>query len=167
MRDNIVEYDVRLRGAGKTYDLVEWWRERPGSRIIVVPDNAQAQWVLKTVRGEHNVPVDVAKADKFVSFDQLRAGRLLRGRADVEVAIDNLDGILARMLPPNALLHRVSTLGLLADATLREVHRGGAAGTPYCSFCGARVGRFAAGDRDLGLPQPHAEDCPLRSTVQP
>jgi len=113
---DLIEYDVRLRGAGKTHALLEWWGDRPLSRRIAVPDSLQGRQIAERAGIPSSKVGDVA-----VIFDALRGGRLLRGRGDVELAIDNLDMILARMLPPNAILHRVASTGLWADPTLLDM----------------------------------------------
>jgi hypothetical protein len=120
MPDNIVEYDVRLRAAGKTRDLLDWWRERPRSRVIVVPDQQQAKLVRKSIEGQRTTE----ELLQLINFDDLRSGRLLRGRGDVEVGIDNLDMILNRLLPPNALLRRVASFGVPADSMLLAMRDG-------------------------------------------
>lgn len=113
MTDNLVEYDIRLRQAGKTYDLIEWWRQSP-SRVIVVPDSHQVGFLRKQLPDLDNREI----TRRIITFEDMRSGRVLRGRGDVEIGIDNLDMILQRLVSANGLLRRVTATGLLADATI-------------------------------------------------
>ena len=110
------EWDIRLRGAGKTHDLIQWWVQMP-NRILVVPDAVSARGIAEFRANEHGMPPATARK-RIITFDDMRGGRLLRGRTDVEVGIDNLDAIVERMLPTGVTLRRVTASGLYADETL-------------------------------------------------
>ena len=70
------------RQTGKTYKLVEWYREQPGERVIIVSSKETADWLHQ----EFNVP----SGDILNLFD---AGVRLRGRHR-EIGVDNIEHIL-------------------------------------------------------------------------
>lgn len=105
-----IGFVVRGRGGGKTYAAVQWLREDPGRRVIVTVDEQRAAWLRKEY--------GLTAAQVMSAGGELRDPARLRGlpRAGRELAIEDLDGFLARAFTfPVGLVTATGDCGHAAD----------------------------------------------------
>ncbi len=79
------------RQSGKTTALLEWLRAGP-DRYVVVHSQFEAYRLSQLVIEYPDL------FDKIITVDELISKRILRGKRNAEIAIDNLDLVLPQLI---------------------------------------------------------------------
>lgn len=92
------------RGTGKTTLVCRWAAEKPESRVVVVAHAVQLRSVRDLLEGFGLTPAQAARCVIHAS-----SVNQLRGRT-VEVAVDEVDAVLAQVIGLNVVLATVTKI---------------------------------------------------------
>lgn len=81
------------RRTGKTSRMIEWFLGDPSNRIIIVPNAAQANYIVRRIKA--SMGAEFPFYSHIVPFDDAR--QLLAGSRNFQIGIENLDMILFNM----------------------------------------------------------------------
>ena len=88
------------RGCGKTYRLVQWLKENPEQRTLVVYNETAATWL----RRDYNIEEPrLHSPTRVISWSSFVQGRLAGMPHNHEVAIDNLELCLNWPIVPSII----------------------------------------------------------------
>lgn len=91
------------RGSGKTYDLVQWYRENPQNRVIVVATASLARFHAN----QYRLPTSAITS-------RLHLREYLRGRPGIEIAFDDCGDILEQAVKDYFGIPDTQSIGVLA-----------------------------------------------------
>lgn len=88
----MIEFHIGLRGAGKTYQMLQWAKDAPEGerRLIVCHSHARSMDLLRESR-ERDLGLE---SWQFLSVEQARNGAYSLARDQIVLGIDDLDLVL-------------------------------------------------------------------------
>ncbi len=101
------------RQTGKTTELVNWWKELPEDRAIIVAGKQRADWILADIALDDE-PLARFAAKRRI-FSASNVPRDLLGWDIREIAVDEIDTVLGMLLGTTASL----TVGTITPTDMR------------------------------------------------